>query len=175
MILHNFECRKNQHQFELAIKSGDDTAECPDCGSISDIVWLSPRSPHRQLQTPIVMWRYSDGRLGVAGGADSKTPRNAERIEIRSIGEYRRHVKELNQQQRSKEERREERYRENLEAMEHHQRGILTHMMGQESDPLAKDIYREALERNKGGHQVLPFSEFFSMTMEMDRGNYEGD
>jgi hypothetical protein len=89
---------------------------------MADIIWLSPESPHRQLHTPIVMWRYSDGSLGVAGGADSRTPKNAERVEIRTAGEYRRYAKELNGQLQSKDERREERYAEAMAKMEKHYR-----------------------------------------------------
>lgn len=175
MPIHNFECRKEVYHFEADEPWDSEVSQCPKCGSIADRVWMSPRSPHQQLQTPIVMWRYSNGKLGVAGGANSQTPKNAERIEIRSVGEYRRHVKELNAQMRSKEERREEQYRAVKEKQDHETRSRLSYLMGQESDPTAREIYRQALDYNKGGHEKLPFSEFFSMAMEMDPGNYERD
>src|SRR5262245_1070628 len=104
MPLLTYECRKG-HQFEK--EGGKDHVTCPICRSTSDILWISPRSPHRQLQTPIVMWRYADGSLGVAGGADSRTPPKAERVEIRSVGEYRKYARELNSQHRSREDQRE--------------------------------------------------------------------
>ena len=166
----DYECN-NGHVFEA--EGNKSRRRCPTCRSVSEIIWLSPRSPHRQLQTPIVMWRYPDGSLGVAGGADSKTPRGAERVEIRSIGEYRKHVKDLNKQFLSKEQLREEKYMEAKENLEREGRSNLAWAMGQESDPVARDIYREALEYNKGGHERLPFSEYFSIAMEMYKSNYE--
>lgn len=165
----DYEC-PNGHVFERA--RGKDIEICPTCKRKAEILWLSPSSPHRQLQTPIVMWRYKDGSLGVAGGADSKTPKEAERVEIHSIGEYRRYAKELNSQLREREDRREERFLEHKEFMEKQRRSNLAWMMGQESDPVARDLYREALER--GSSERGPtFREFFSTAMEMDRSNYE--
>jgi len=58
------------------------------------------------------------------------------------------------------------------EQMEKHQRSDLAWKMGQESDPVARDIYREALERERGGKSPS-FSEYFSVAMEMDKSNYE--
>lgn len=171
---YDWECA-NEHVFEQITPYEQEQIECPTCGATSGRVWLAPRSPHRQLPTPIVFWRYSDGSLGVAGGADSKTPKAAERVEVRSIGEYRRAVKELNTQHRNKEEIREERYRENREAMEHQVRSSLAWKMAQETDPYARDIYRAALENRRGGYEKLPFSEYFSVVMEMDKSNYERD
>lgn len=166
----NYEC-PNNHRFQRV--SNKDKVKCPQCKKMSEILWIREGSSHQQLQTPIVMWRYSDGRLGVAGGADSKTPKGAHRVEIRSVGEYRKHVKELNQQLREKEERRDERYLQAKEYMEKKSRSNLSYLMGQESDPAARDLYRVALERDLGGHKPLPFSDFFSVVMENDRSNYE--
>lgn len=171
---YDWEC-KNGHIFERMVSLDQERTKCSECGTMAEKIWLSPRSPHRQLSSPIVMWRYSDGRLGIAGGADSKTPQNAERVEIRSVGEYRRYAKELNAQHRSIEERKDERYLEAKEAMEHERRSRLSYLMGQESDPHARDLYREALERSKGGYMPRSFSEYFSVAMEMDPSNYEHD
>ena len=175
LAAHDWECQVCGHIFEQIAEWDVEQVECQKCQRGAERIWLAPRSPHRQLQTPIVMWRYSNGKLGVAGGADSKTPKGAERVEIRSVGDYRKYTKELNSQLRSKEEQREERFRENQEAMEHKRRSRLSYLMGQETDPAARDIYRAALESNQGGHQKLPFSEFFSVAMEMDPSNYERD
>lgn len=153
--------------------SSKDRVKCPECGSLSEILWVSPRSPHRQLQTPIVMWRYTDGSLGVAGGADSRTPLNAERVEIRSISEYRRHAREINAQIKEKEEKREERFQQIKSQIDARNRSSLSHAMGQETDPVARDIYREALKRGDAGSSSLSFREFFSTVMEMDKSNYE--
>lgn len=141
------------------------------CKAEAEILWVSPQSPHRQLQTPIVMWRYKDGSLGVAGGADSKTPKNAQRVEIRSVGEYRQYAKELNGQMRETEERREDRFQEKKEFLERQRRSNLSWMMGQEKDPHARELYREALSRES--EKAPSFREFFSVAMEMDRSNYE--
>lgn len=171
MAILDYEC-DNGHLFQAA--RGRDREKCPTCGLRSPIIWISPRSPHRQLQTPIVLWKYADGSLGVAGGADSVTPRTAERIEVRSLAEYRRYANVLNSQHRSKESRREEAFLAMREAMETERRSRLSHLMGQESDPVAKDIYREALEYDKGGRRSREFQEYFSMVMEMDKSNYDG-
>lgn len=171
---YDWEC-KNGHIFERIVSLDQERAKCSECGCMAEKIWLSPKSPHRQLQNPIVMWRYSDGSLGVAGGADSRTPKGAERVEIRSIGDYRRYAKELNRQHREIEERRDERYLEAKEHMEHERRSRLSYLMGQESDPHARALYREALERNKGGRERPSFSEYFSVAMEMDPSNYERD
>ena len=138
---------------------------------MAEILWIAPRSPHRQLQTPIVMWKYADGSLGVAGGANSKTPKDAERVEIRSAGEYRKYAKDINKQFRDIEEKREERFQERKEHLERERRSNLAWMMGQETDPVARDLYREALERKS--ESSPSFREFFSVAMEMDRSNYE--
>lgn len=170
MVELDYEC-DNGHIFQQT--RGRDREKCPECGLRSPIIWISPRSPHRQLQVPIVLWKYEDGSLGIAGGADSRTPQNAERIECRSIGEYRRYANVLNSQLRASESKREEAFIAMREQLERERRSRLTHLMGQESDPLAKDFYREALERDH--HRESPsFQEFFSTVMEMDRSNYDG-
>lgn len=170
MPVLDYEC-DNGHLFQQT--RGRDREKCPECGLRSPIIWLSPRSPHRQLQTPIVLWKYSDGSLGVAGGTDSVTPRAAERIEIRSRAEYQRYANLLNSQHRDKESRREEAFLSITEQMEKEQRSRLTHLMGQESDPFAKDIYREALERGGGRVRRADFEEYYSIVMENDKSNYE--
>lgn len=166
----DYECANN-HIFES--NSGRDRERCPTCGSRADIIWLSPSSPHRQLQTPVVFWRYSDGTMGIAASANSRTPKDAERVEARSFGDYRRHTKELNNQLRSKEMRREESFLKQKEQIEKAHRSQLSHMMANESDPAARDIYREALDRGNKSGRPLSFGEFFSMAMEMDKNNHE--
>lgn len=173
MPVLNFECEKG-HQFEAEYTSDRIPCQRKRCKSTAEILWVAASSPHRQFQTPIVMWKYADGSLGVAGGANSHTPPNAERIEIRSGMEYRKHVNELNRQRRGVEERREERYQEVLEYQTKQAHSNLNTLMANESDPYARDLYREALARSSGGHQKLPYSDFYSVVMENDRSNYEG-
>lgn len=171
MAILNYQCN-NDHIFESEYT--EDTKLCPQCNSISDIIWMTNNSPHRQLQTPIVMFEYSDGTLGVAGGHDSKTPSSAERIEIRSIGDYRKYSKRLNSQLLSKERQRDEKFMEAREIMESRSRANLHYLLSQESDPIARDIYKEALSKSSSKSKG-DFREFFSIAMEMDRGNYERD
>lgn len=109
----------------------------------------------------------------MAGGADSRTPKNAERVEIRSIMEYRRYAKEINQQFKEKDERKEERFIEHKETWERRRRSNLAWAMGQETDPAARDLYREALKRGEKGSPPPSFREFYSVVMENDRSNYE--
>jgi hypothetical protein len=168
MPLLNYEC-KNGHIFERDYSR--DVETCPKCKGKAEILWISPSSPHQQLQTPIVVWKYADGSLGVAGGADSKTPKNAERVEIRSIGEYRKYTKELNNQLKTIDDKREERFLQQKEFLEKQRRSNLAWMMGQETDPHARELYREALSRESD--KSPSFREFFSVAMEMDRSNYE--
>lgn len=166
----DYEC-DNGHLFTAS--RGRDREKCPQCGLRAPIIWISPRSPHRQLKEPIVMWKYADGTLGVAGGSDSRTPPNAERLEIRSVGEYRRLARTLNSQLRGKESQREERFMQMREAMQKQSRSNLSTLMANETDPAARDIYREALERSGKNNSKADFREFFSMAMEMDKSNYE--
>jgi hypothetical protein len=175
MPIHNWECPKG-HQFESEGEWNVEKIPCThvECHQKAERIWLAPRSPHRQLATPVVFWRYSDGSVGVAGGTNSKTPPNAERLEVRSLGEVREITKKINERLRSAENRREEGFRKVRESMEHVSRSNLSYMMGQESDPVAKEIYREALERNKGGHEPIPFTEFYSEVAELDASNREG-
>lgn len=170
---YDWEC-ENGHVFEKMVPYNRKRVKCPECKAASDRIWMAPRSPHRQLHTPIVMWRYADGSLGIAGGADSRTPPNAERIDIRSVGEYRRYATTLNAQHRSKESKREEAFLAMKEAMEKEQRSRISYLMGQESDPVARDIYREALEYGKNSRRSREFQEYFSTVMENDKSNYDG-
>lgn len=170
---YDWEC-ENGHVFERISHHRANRVKCAECGKFAERVWMAPRSPHRQLQTPIVMWKYSDGSLGVAGGADSRTPSGAERVEIRTVGEYRQHARTLNAQHRSKEAKREETFLAMKEAMEKKQRSRLSYLMGQESDPVARDIYREALEYGKNSRRSREFQEYFSTVMENDPSNYDG-
>ena len=59
------------------------------------------------------------------------------------------------------------------EAMEKESRSRISYLMGQESDPVARDIYREALEHGKNSRRSREFQEYFSTAMEMDPSNYE--
>jgi abortive infection bacteriophage resistance protein len=89
------------------------------------------------------------------------------------VGEYRRYAKRLNNLHRDKESKREEAFLAMKEQMEHEQRSRLSYLMGQETDPVARDIYREALEHGKNSRRSHEFQEYFSVAMEMDRSNYE--
>lgn len=172
MPLYDWEC-KNEHIFEQSTAWDKQKIVCPQCGASAQRIWMAPASPHRQLSVPIVFWKYSDGTIGVAGRADAKTPKNAERVEARSAGDYRRLAKRMNEQLRSKEFRKEEDFLRQKEEIEKAHRSQLSHMMANESDPVAREIYRYALERGNSSGRPLSPGEFFSIAMEMDRSNYE--
>lgn len=161
--LHSFECPEG-HQFEKQVKWNQEQSKCPECGAQAERVYMSRRSPHQQFSQPIVMWRYQDGKLGVAGRADARTPANADRIEINNMGEYRRYVKELNAQHRSAESRQEERYLEQVEDYLAPGNRELARLAAQESDPMAKAILLEGL---KASYDKSPqFREWYSEVME---------
>ena len=166
----NYEC-PNNHRFQKV--SSKDRVKCPTCRKMSEILWITDNSPYQQMQTPIVIWRYSDGRLGVAGGADSRTPKEAERIEIRSRSEYARYAKEINSQLKDKDQRKEDRFSEVKDRWERARRSNLAWAMGQETDPAARDLYREALKRGNEKAPSPSYREFYSVVMENDRSNYE--
>lgn len=168
MVRLDYEC-DNGHQFERLDRKAVEHPKCPKCGVRADILWLASESPHRQLRDPIVMFRYADGKLGPAGHRDARTPQGAERIEIRSMGEYRSTMRELNAQSRAGEARKDERFMEHYERQESERRGRLTWLMGQESDPAARQVYREALEQ-RGDPPRADTREWFCEAMEYDRG-----
>lgn len=60
------------------------------------------------------------------------------------------------------------------EAMEKEQRSRLSYLMGQETDPVARDIYREALQHQGTKRGERAFREYFSIAMENDKSNYDG-
>lgn len=159
----DFECG-NGHRTEKVVEGGTDRIRCPQCKKWAPILWLAPRSPHQQFSTPVVFWRYQDGKLGVAGSATARTPKNADRVEARNMAEYRQLTKQLNHQWAGKESRKEEVYREHLERQESERRGRLTWAMGQESDPAAREIYRAALEHKR--EDQVDRREYFSEGIE---------
>lgn len=74
-------------------------------------------------------------------------------------------VRELNSSLRGRENAKQERYLEHYERQVSERRARLTWLMANESDPAAKDIYREALER-KGDPQKADLREWYSEVME---------
>lgn len=161
--LHSFECPSG-HQFEKQVKWNQEQAKCPECGEQAERVYMSRRSPHQQFSQPIVLWRYKDGKLGVAGRADARTPANADRIEINNMGEYRRHMKELNAQHRSQESNQEERYQREVERLMGESNRELNRLLAQETDPAARAILREGIKAQN--ERAPSFREWYSEVME---------
>lgn len=129
-------------------------------------MWIDERrSPHVQFSKPIVFWRYKDGSIGVAASDRSKPPKGADRIECNNRAEYQRYSKELNQQFQGRENKRQEDYMRVYEQQVAERRGKLSWLMANESDPAAREIYREALER-KGDPQKADLREWYSEVME---------
>lgn len=143
--LHVFECESCGKQREARVKWNTDVVKCKECGGRAERVWVRERSVHQQFATPIVLWRYTDGTLGVAGRADAKTPKNADRVEIHNLAEYRQHVKELNGQTAGRELAREERYQREVERLMKDADRELSRLLASETDPAARDLLREAM------------------------------
>lgn len=170
MPRHNYTCNKCGAQFESDVR---ERVGCPECGSRrTEILWVSSGSPHRQLHEPIVLHKYVDGGFGVPGHARARTPKGAERIECRTIGEYRAAMKEMNAFERTKAGQRDEKLAKVREAMLSGGRQELTRLLARESDPLARDLLRGALERQDGG-SARSFGEYFCEAMEYDSSNRE--
>ena len=162
---HTYECRECGSIEDRLVKWNEDEVRCQECGGVADRIYqLDTRSRHQQFSEPIVLWRYEDGKLGVAAHTRARTPKNAQRIEINNAHEYRTYVKELNAQHRSEDERREERYLQEVERFLGHGDRELARLAAQETDPMAKDLYRYALEQTYDRPRT--FREWYAEVME---------
>jgi len=161
---HTFQCEECDNQFDKQVKWNQDQVKCTECGGVADRIYLGTRSPHQQFSVPIVMWRYKDGKLGVAGKADASTPKGADRVEISNLGDYRKYVKELNSQHRGEEGRKEERYMQEVERVMGECNRELARLASIETDPMARDILLEGM---KWSNDKSPeFREWYSEIME---------
>jgi hypothetical protein len=124
------------------------------------------------LSEPVVLHKYADGSFGVPGHAKARTPRGAERIECHTMGEYHAAMRQMNTYERARAGQRDEKLARAREAMLAGGRQELVRLLASESDPFARDLLREALQRQDGG-PARPFSEYFCEAMEYDASNRE--
>lgn len=148
IVRQTFECDA-EHRFDKIVKSGIDKAKCPECGGKADILWIAEKSYHSHLKDAVVVFRMADGSFSFPGSNTAKTPKGAERMEMRKAGEVRQLMKRYNDQMGEKERRKDERYMEAAERQNSERRKTLHHLMGNETDAAARDLYREALNRAK--------------------------
>lgn len=153
--------------------TADDRRVRCECKGRAERVWLS-RGERRMLETPIVLHRYANGQWGVPAHAGAATPADAERIEIRSMADYNSTMKRMNAEERSLAEAKHERLQGARERLIADGRRELAASIARETDPLARDLMREALESNPTAHQDLNFREFFCEAMERNASNRDG-
>lgn len=146
VVRQSFECDAG-HQFEATVKSGVGRKRCPECKQWAQILWQADRGYHSHMKDAVVIFRLADGSFSFPGKSTAKTPAGAERMELRKAGEVRAVMKQYNQQMGAKEAAKDYRYMKEAERQQSERRATLHHLMGQESDPAARDLYREALER----------------------------
>lgn len=169
--LYDYECRKCQAVFEKFGSSEDKTTKCK-CRGVADRVWLS-KGERRMLERPIVLHKMPDGSFSVPGGDQSKTPPGAETIEIRSMAQYDRVMKQWNGYEKDKAERHFDRVQEAREQVIAGGRQRLADQMAHETDPYRKDLLRAALESKPTAARELPFRPFYAECMEMNSSNRE--
>lgn len=171
MTLHDYQCRRCDAIFEQMVEWDQSVIGCK-CGGKADRTFLS-RGDRRQLANPIVLHKYADGSYGVPGATSDRTPVGAERIEIRSMAEYDRTLRKMNDHERSMASRKHDQVQEARESLIAEGRGKLAHRMANESNPMYKDLYRAALEREPTAHRELAYRPFMAEAMEMNASNRE--
>lgn len=180
MILQDFEC-KNGHQFEKAVRSGQETTKCEECKGRASIVFL-PR--HRsQLREPIVFYKTADGKFFFSGRHDAPPPHGAvEKIECRTIGEYDKAMGRVNREEGAREERKAERIEQAHSQIKEQHRSKLKTMLANENDNAARDILRHALsedstnyERGRSHHVINEALEYYSSNREGEYRRGERD
>ena len=169
-VMHDFECKEG-HQFERMVRAGQKRARCQECGKRAEQVFLSRRTRH--LTEPIVLFKNRDGSYEFPGHSGKRTPTGADRIEIRSMADYDRVMKQVNVRHYSEKERERERLHRSHEAALAELRKDMAYRMGQESDPMAKDLMREALARFSSDRPASGFGAIWNEAMEMDGSNRE--
>lgn len=172
MPLHDFECPSG-HQYDAVVSWDQERSKCPTCGRLGARVWMSRHSSQRQLRDPIVLHKLPDGTYSFPGRSDTPTPEGAERIEMRSIGDYRREMRKVNQTFREKAARHDEALHERHEAFLTAMRSDLRSFAAQTSDPLIKDLCRHVLESYNSDRPQSSFGEIWNDAMERDASNRE--
>jgi len=173
MPLHDFHCSKCDNQFESIVEWTAEEAPCPQCQAVAPLVWLNARQRH--LKDPIVVFKLADGSYSFPGTSGARTPKGAERIEMRSMADYTRQMGRINRTLQADTERREERIQANREHMVNEWRREITQLIANTSDPLAKDIGREALRTYNTARRTSHPSYVTSEAMEYYSSNREAD
>ncbi len=163
-VRQTFEC-ENGHQFEKLVRSGTANTKCKECNKKAQILWVTERGGHGHLKEAVLVFRMPDGSYSFPGSNTARTPKGAERMELRKAIEVRKVMKDYNQQMERKERAKDERYMEAAERQNSERRKTLHHLMGNESDPAARDLYREALNRAKV-EQPERYREYFNEAVE---------
>lgn len=168
-VRYDYECRACGKVFEEWGTSETKVQKC-ECGAKADRVWLS-QGDRRMLEHPIVLHKHADGSYGVPGGSDIATPPGAERVEIRSMAQYDRVMREWNGYERDKAIRHFDKVQEAREVVIAGGRARIAEQLARTTDPYHKDLLRAALEERPTAARELPFREFFSEAMEMNSSN----
>lgn len=145
MVRLSYVC-PSKHEWEKMSKKALDGPKCPECGEKGEILWTTGRSDGF-LRDAVLVFRNADGTFAFPGRNDAKTPPGAERMELRKLSEVRAVMRDYNRYASEREERKEDRFREIAEQQQSERRKTLHHLMGQETDAAARDLYREALRR----------------------------
>lgn len=171
MPIHDWECGKCGKVEELNERWDKERVRCK-CGGWMEQLWVSGRGGGF-LKDPAVLHVYPDGTFGVPGKVDAPTPAGAERVEIRSMAQYNRVMKRLNDGERRRVERLNEKEQELREDAGRYNRGHLIEMLAREKDPMARDILRSAIDRPTTW-EPHRMREVFSEAFEMMASNRDG-
>lgn len=170
--LHDFQCTKCDAIFEARAHWKAERAKCK-CGGEAERVWLS-RS-RRGLSRPIVLFRHLDGTYEYPGDASKRTPRGAERIEIRTMAEYTRVMAKINDHECRKWQDSEDRRQQGREAVLAPGRADILHQLSRETDPHARAILNEAVKSLDNDKDPRRYSSLFNEAMEMNAANRDRD
>jgi len=112
------------------------------------------------MKEAVLVFKMPDGSFSFPGKNTALTPAGAERLELRKVGEVRKVLKEYNKREESKERKKEQTYMVHAQQQQDERRATLHHLMGQETDPTARQLYRHDIERAK--YEEAPkYREFF--------------
>lgn len=172
MPLYDYQCRRCGN-FEQMGRAEDRFVPCVTCDRRAERVWLS-RGERRFLERPIVLHRHADGQWGVPGRADVPTPPGAERVEIRSMQEYNRVMKQMNAEEGARTARHDERVHAAREHAIKLGREKLVTRLAQSDNPADRDLIRSALAHYDTAAQAGSHRPMFCEALEMDASNRDG-
>lgn len=167
MKLFDYECGKG-HQFEQLAEWDQDEVPCPKCKkkAMAERIWMSKRSGYRHMETPIVVDRLPDGTYSFPGTRDSARPAGAERVELKTFGDYRREIKKINNVYRDQAARDQEALHERHEIILNAYRDQARQVLAQTDDNWARDFIREALSAYNTDKPASRYAEIWNEAME---------